>query len=110
MDFYVNGNKIDIKLENEKTIGDVLRAFEEECAKNNATTISIFVDNEQVRADTFDEIAAKALADGAVKTIADRISIRQSNVVKNRFIIESSPHFLMNLLYQNNHYSRYIDN
>ena len=38
MEFYVNGTKIDVELENEKTIGDVLRGFEEECAKSNATT------------------------------------------------------------------------
>ena len=62
MDFYVNGNKIDIQLEDEKTVGDVLRAFEEECARNNATTVSIFVDNVQVRADTFDEVTKKDLA------------------------------------------------
>ena len=28
MDFYVNGEKIDVKLEDEKTIGDVLKSFE----------------------------------------------------------------------------------
>ena len=63
MDFYVNGNKIDIQLENEKTVGDVLRAFEEECARNNATTVSIFVDSVQVRADTFDQAAQKELTE-----------------------------------------------
>ncbi len=61
MEFYVNGNKIDIQLENEKTVGEVLKAFEEECAKNNATTVSIFVDNVQVRADTFDEVTKQPL-------------------------------------------------
>ena len=30
MNFYVNGNKLDITLENEKTVGDVLKGFEEE--------------------------------------------------------------------------------
>ncbi|MCR5724683.1 MAG: hypothetical protein K6G80_06330 [Treponema sp.] len=57
MELYVNGNPVDIQLENEKTIGDVLRAFEEECAKINATTVSIFVDGKQIRADIFDETA-----------------------------------------------------
>ena len=61
MDFYVNGNKIDITLENEKTIGDILRAFEEECSKNSATTISIFVNGKQVLADNFDTIASQKL-------------------------------------------------
>lgn len=63
MDFYVNGNKIDISLENEKTVGDLLKAFEEECAKNKATTVSIFVDDKQILAEDFDEIAKQELTD-----------------------------------------------
>ena len=61
MEVYVNGNKIDITLEDEKTVGDVLRSFEEECARNKATTVSIFVDGSQVLATNFDIIAAKPL-------------------------------------------------
>ncbi len=63
MDFYVNGNKIDISLENEKTVGEVLKAFEEECAKNKATTVSIFVDDKQITAEDFDEIAKVEIKD-----------------------------------------------
>ena len=39
MEFYVNGTKIDVELENEKTIGDVLRGFEEECAKSGRNVL-----------------------------------------------------------------------
>ena len=35
MDFFVNGEKLDITLQDEKTVGDVLKAFEEECQKIN---------------------------------------------------------------------------
>lgn len=61
MEFYVNGTKIDVELENEKTIGDVLRGFEEECAKSNATTVSIIVDGKNISAEDFDKTAEKPL-------------------------------------------------
>ena len=35
MDFYVNGDKIDVQLEDEKTVGDVLKSFEITCEQNN---------------------------------------------------------------------------
>ena len=31
MEFYVNNEKIDVQLENEKTVGDVLKSFELTC-------------------------------------------------------------------------------
>lgn len=55
MEFYVNGEKVDIILEQEKTVGDVLTSFEEEFAKNNATTIEIVLNGKQIPADKFDE-------------------------------------------------------
>ncbi|WP_277291820.1 hypothetical protein [Treponema berlinense] len=61
MEFYVNGTKIDVELENEKTIGDVLRCFEEECAKSNATTVCIIVDGKNISAEDFDKTAEKPL-------------------------------------------------
>ncbi len=61
MELYVNGSKLDVKLENEKTIGDVLRSFEAECAKTAATTVSICIDGKNISAAEFDEAAAKEL-------------------------------------------------
>lgn len=56
MEFYVNNEKIDILLEDEKTVGDVLKAFEQECAKNNATTINITLNGKNIGAEEFDSI------------------------------------------------------
>lgn len=61
MDFFVNSEKIDVSLENEKTIGDVLVAFEKEFAANNATTVAITLDGENVSANDFERIAKKSL-------------------------------------------------
>ena len=63
MELYVNNEKIDIVLENEKTIGDVLKSFEAECEKNNATTIHISLNGKDVAADEFDMISAEPLTD-----------------------------------------------
>lgn len=61
MELYVNGSKLDVELENEKTIGDVLKSFEEECEKSKATTVSIYVDGHYVNADDFDAVALREL-------------------------------------------------
>ncbi|MBR1535743.1 MAG: hypothetical protein IJ630_02250 [Treponema sp.] len=63
MDFYVNNEKIDIVLESEKTVGDVLKSFEEECAKNKATTINIKLNGKNIGADEFDSIFTEPLKD-----------------------------------------------
>lgn len=63
MEFYVNGEKIDIQLENEKTIGDVLKSFEEEFAKNNATTVNIILNGKNIDAEKFDEACLQPLED-----------------------------------------------
>ena len=63
MEFYVNGEKIDITLENEKTIRDVLKSFEEEAAKNDATTIGIKINGESVPAEKFEETVAQEIQD-----------------------------------------------
>lgn len=59
MEFYVNGEKIDITLENEKTVGDILKSFEEEFAKNNATTVNIILNGKNIDAAHFDEETKK---------------------------------------------------
>lgn len=63
MTVVVNGNNIDITIENEKTVGDVLKGLEEEFSKNDATTISITLDGTKIEADAFDSAAATPLSD-----------------------------------------------
>lgn len=62
MELFVNGKKIDAKLESEKTIGDVLRSFEATCEENAAAVIGILVDDKKVTADDFDEWAKKTIS------------------------------------------------
>lgn len=59
MEFYVNDEKLDIQLEDEKTVGDVLKSFEEEFSKNNATTVNIILNGKNVDAGSFDEYTKK---------------------------------------------------
>lgn len=63
MEFYVNNEKLDIILENEKTVGDVLKSFEEECQKNNATTVNITLNGAVVSAADFEEACTKPIAE-----------------------------------------------
>jgi hypothetical protein len=63
MDLFVNGTKVDVTLENEKTIGDVLRSFEMNCEQDNAAVIGINVDEKKVDADSFDSYAEKPLTE-----------------------------------------------
>lgn len=51
---YVNDEKIDFDLDNEKTFGDFLLSFETLCEKDEATIIGIKFDDTIVNADTFD--------------------------------------------------------
>lgn len=61
MEFYVNNQKLDITLENEKTIGDVLKSFEAECSKNNATTIHITLNGNNIDATAIDSVCEMPL-------------------------------------------------
>ena len=61
VDFYINGQKVDVQIEDEQTVGDVLKSFESTCEENNAAVIGISVDGKQITADLFDEEAAKPL-------------------------------------------------
>jgi len=54
MNFYINGELIDVTLENEKTIGDVLRSFEKTCEDNKLATVAIKIDGKNITAETFD--------------------------------------------------------
>lgn len=63
MKLYVNDEKIDITLENEKTVNDVLKSFEIEAEKNDATIIGVSLNGESVPAEKIDEVCAAELKD-----------------------------------------------
>ena len=65
MEFYVNDEKIDATLEDEKTVGDVLKSFEMTCEENNAAVIGITVNGEKITADSFDAASLKPLTSDA---------------------------------------------
>lgn len=61
----INGQQIDVAIENERTVGDVLRAFEQECEKQNAAIVGIELDGEGIAADALDEALARPLENTA---------------------------------------------
>ena len=62
MELFINGQKLDITLEDEKTAGDVLRSFEKTADQNRCATVAIQIDGKKIDAEAFDE-AAKAPLD-----------------------------------------------
>ena len=63
MELFVNGQKLDIQLENEKTVGDVLKSFEEECSKTNAATVTVNINGKNISAQEFDEACKEELTE-----------------------------------------------
>ncbi len=61
IEFYINGQQVEVQIEDEQTVGDVLRSFEKTCEENDAAVIGISVDGKQITADIFDSEAQKAL-------------------------------------------------
>ena len=61
VEFYINGQQVEVQLEDEQTVGDVLKSFESTCEENDAAVIGISVDSKQITAELFDEEAAKPL-------------------------------------------------
>lgn len=59
----VNGQDIDVTLEDEKTVGDVLKSFEDAASQNEATTVGIVLDGQSVTPDRFEEILERPLED-----------------------------------------------
>lgn len=56
MDFFVNGEKLDITLQDEKTVRDVLKAFEISCQENHLATIGVSIDDKNIPAEDFESI------------------------------------------------------
>lgn len=92
IDFFINGQKVDIQLEGEKTVGDVLNSFEQTCEENEAAVIGINVDEKQITAEIFDEEAKKELSN--VKkfefTVVTKQSITQSFIELSKLFGELS--------------------
>jgi len=63
IDFYINGEKVEVQLESEKTVGDVLNSFELTCEQNEAAVIGILINEKQITAEIFDEEAKKDLSE-----------------------------------------------
>lgn len=65
IEFYINGQKIDAQIEDEQTIGDVLKSFELNCEENDAAVIGIKVNDKQITAEIFDDEAAKPIEENS---------------------------------------------
>lgn len=63
MELYVNGEALDTQLEDEKTIGDVLRSFETYCENNAAAVVGVVIDGKVIDADGFDMATKQAIKD-----------------------------------------------
>ena len=61
IEFYINGQQVEVQIEDEQTVGDVLTSFEKTCEENEAAVIGISVDGKQITADIFDTEAQKPL-------------------------------------------------
>ena len=81
VEFYINGQQVEVQIEDEQTVGDVLKSFESTCEENNAAVIGITVDSKQITADIFDEEAAKPLG----KDTKFEFSIVTINEIKASF-------------------------
>ncbi|MCR5291151.1 MAG: hypothetical protein K6E51_14260 [Treponema sp.] len=81
MTLYVNGEQLDVTLENEKTVGDVLRSFEESCEAAHIATIGIVLNGETISAEKFDAITTIPLADDT----KIELSVVSENAIQESF-------------------------
>ncbi len=81
IEFYINGQQVDVQLEDEQSIGDVLKSFEKTCEENEAAVIGITVNGKQITAELFDEESAKPLE----KNTKFEFSIVTKNDIKESF-------------------------
>ena len=80
VEFYINGQNVEVQIEDEETVGDVLKSFEKTCEENEAAVIGITVDGKQITADIFDQEAAKELGKNTKFefSVVTRVSIQES--------------------------------
>ena len=81
VEFFINGQQVEVQIEDEQTVGDVLKSFESTCEENEAAVIGITVDSKQITAEIFDEEAAKPLG----KNTKFEFSIVTKNEIKASF-------------------------
>lgn len=104
MEFYINGDKIEAGLENEKTVGEVLQSFAVEFENNKAAVIGIKLDGNQINAEQFDEEAKKLLTDDmkfefeivTEPAIKDSFSILSENLKTLAEDVEQVPSMFIN--------------
>lgn len=93
MDFFVNGEKLDITLQDEKTVGDVLKAFEISCQENHLATIGVSIDDKNIPAEDFESILnlpieqtskidVSVIAEVAIKDNLKQIGNEFSNLIE----------------------------
>lgn len=66
MTLIVNGQNLDITLENEKTVGDVLKSFELEAEKSELATIKICLNKKEITSEEFDAIISEPLEENTL--------------------------------------------
>jgi len=81
IEFYINGQQVDVQIEDEQTIGDVLKSFEMTCEENEAAVIGIIIDGQQITADNFDTVAQNPIG----KDNKFEFSIVTKNDIKQSF-------------------------
>jgi len=98
MQVSINGQNIDISLENEKTLGDFLKAFEENCAANDATIIGIIADGQTLSAGIMEDYFSKNLEEiqvlelstvrsADIQTSLQDLSLKSAQIAKNLCLI-----------------------
>lgn len=70
MEFLVNGQKLDITLQDEKTIGDILKQFEISCEQNKLAAIGITLNGKNVTAEEFDEVSKSPIEENTVLDVS----------------------------------------
>lgn len=81
MEFFVNGQKLDVTLQDEKTVGDVLTSFEMTCEENQLATIGIKLNGTDVDASRFDSILKEPLEDST----KIEVSVISESEIKEQF-------------------------
>ena len=78
--FYINGQEVYVKIEDEETVGNVLQSFEQICEENEAAVIGISVNGKKITAESFDEEAKKSLTNNETFefTVITKEDIKQS--------------------------------
>lgn len=82
IEFFINGTPVEVKIEDEQTIGDVLSSFERTCEENKVAVIGIIVNGKQITADIFDGEVNKPLE----KNTKFEFTVVSENDIKASFI------------------------